>query len=258
MFPAARNSQARIAQTRRLLDPLVAEPPGHEGGDAEGERDRHPDEPQIEGRRVNRHDRMLQERIQPPAVGRDDRGAFEGARDESDQREEESLDHHQRRHRRRDQRVGILAVADQDGDRVDGEQPDPEEQTPRLPPPERADLVEERHFPVAVRPDVVQLEVAHDDRVHEPNYRQGRESGRDEHGIASRRPDIGALLPGGDRAENARYRRGGKGGVDAVETKLNHLSTPTPQSVRTAIAHAGSVPAVIGASCEIGRKNLTP
>ena len=65
--------QEQPAEHRPAADgaqPRVVEVPGDERRDAERERDRHPDEAGVERRRVNRHVEVLQQRVQPLAVGR--------------------------------------------------------------------------------------------------------------------------------------------------------------------------------------------
>ena len=68
--PNDRNSQLNIVQRRTARSHESSRWPVIERRDAERERNRHADEAGVERRRMNRHPVVLQQRVQPLAVGR--------------------------------------------------------------------------------------------------------------------------------------------------------------------------------------------
>jgi hypothetical protein len=96
-LPMLRNIQAKSTHLREASDPLLVEAPRDEGRHGEGEGHRAADEAHVEARRVDRHVEVLQQRVEPLAVGgRAPKNEAEGVRREGHQHQEEHHHAHQR------------------------------------------------------------------------------------------------------------------------------------------------------------------
>ena len=92
-------------------DPARVEPPGDQGADRERERDREEDVARVEHRRVDRHRRVAEQRVEPDALGRHRVEAGERVGVEQHQAGEEDAEPHQHRGRPgRASRAGPAAV----------------------------------------------------------------------------------------------------------------------------------------------------
>ena len=180
-------------------DPLVGEPPRQQGGQAEGERDGEPDEPQIQEGRVDGHQRVvLEQRKRPSAVGRRHRQPLERRGRAEDQQEIERGDpvHHRQGPGKRLR----AAPAEPERDRRDipGQDEVPQQERSLVGRPQGEHLEERRRGPAGVLRDVLDRVVAgQDGREHgpvcrgdQPQQRVGRGSGAlDEQGAFPSRAD---------------------------------------------------------------------
>ena len=71
-MPTVRKNQESSDQRRTMPEPLGVEPARDERRDGERERDRRRDVAEVEIRRMDRHPRILELRIHPAPVGRDE------------------------------------------------------------------------------------------------------------------------------------------------------------------------------------------
>ena len=94
-MPTVRKVQASKRPAPGLALPVLVEPSGDQRGDGEGEGQGEPDQPEVEHRRVEEHERIvLQQHVRPEAVRRDRaRHVREGVGGPEHQREEERRDH---------------------------------------------------------------------------------------------------------------------------------------------------------------------
>ena len=120
----------------------------------ERERNRQPDVPEVEHRRVRDHVRVLEARRQPRAVDRR-RLRAEGARDSDENECEERRDASEHRHDPCRQVTHELAVQCDGECAVAGQDEQPEEQRALLPAPEGAQCVRHRERAVRVLGDIV-------------------------------------------------------------------------------------------------------
>ena len=137
-------------------EPRVVQVAGRQRRDPERERDRHPDEADVERRRVDRHVEVLQQRAEPaPVAGRLRDERLERVVVDHHQEDEEHLHEGDRRDNVRDQLAVALAV-DIHRDRPEGgQQEHPEHDRAVQPAPVRRQLVEEGLCGVGVPLDVL-------------------------------------------------------------------------------------------------------
>ena len=148
--------------------PALTDTPGDQRGDGEGERDREPDVAEIQDRRVEQdEDVVLQQRVgaEAAAVEVGDRAALEGV-DRAEGQEEEECRHREHHHQRPgDQRViEPVAVAAHDHGGVDGEDQQPQQDAALERAPQGRDVEQRRRVARADLLDVVEGEVAGDQR----------------------------------------------------------------------------------------------
>ena len=123
-------------------DPPLVGAAGEERSHRERERDREPDVPEVEHRRVRKHVRVLEARHHPGSVG-GRRLLVERARDEAEHEGEEDGDEAEDGDRPRDE-LALAAVEPDSESRVAREDDEPQQERAFLSSPERRERVAER------------------------------------------------------------------------------------------------------------------
>ena len=214
-----------------LQQPTLADPPGDQGGDGEGERHREADVAEVEDRRVEQHqDVVLQQRVGTGSVGHRD-GALERIGRPEAQQGEEGHDDEHHDERPADERVlGAPPEAPPDGCGEAGEDHDPQQDRALEGRPHGGDVVEQRG---AVRTDLLdvrQREVAGDQcPLHHHDRQHG--AGDAQPGVTRRQAKEAAVtavdaVDRGHRAERRRRQRQHQAGPadGAVQAGGEHVS----------------------------------
>ena len=190
----------RDRPSARDAHPRVTHPPRDQRGDRERERHREPDEPEVQERRVRRHQRMvLQQRERAAPVGRsggERRERRRGPQDQ-DQVERRDAEHHRER-----PREGLGAAATEpEGDRgqVATEDEVPQQQRALVRGPECQHLEEGGGRAAGVRRDVAQREVVREQRRE---HREVRDDDEREQRVRRRARALDHARAAGPRADD--------------------------------------------------------
>ena len=175
-------------------DPALVGAAREQSTHRERERNGEPDVAEVEHRRVDRHVRVLQARIEAGAVG--GRGLCrERARDEYEQHREERADEPERRHDPGEHLAACAPSGQHGRDGIAGEHEQPEEQGPFLTAPEGGQRVAERQLVTRMVGDVLEREVVSSECSEQHG---GRDEGRAEGGeqrVLRRLGEPATLLP---------------------------------------------------------------
>ena len=160
-------------------DPVVAHASGDQSRDRERERHGEPDEPQIEERRMRRHQRVvLQQRQRPVPVGRHRGERRERRRRPEDEQQVERDDPVHRRERPPERLGTPRAEPERDRGEVPAEDEVPQQERALVGRPQREDLEERRRRDARVRGDVADREVV---RQQGDEHRRVRDEDEREH-----------------------------------------------------------------------------
>ncbi len=174
--PKVRNSQLDHRPAAHRAQPRIVEMAGGQRRDAEGKRNRHPDETGVERRRMDRHPVVLQERIEALAVrGRLGNVGRERVLVHDHQVEKEHLHHRDRRDDVGDQLAVPFPIHVDRARSEDRQQEHPEHDRAVEPAPVGRDLVEQRLHAVRVVRDVLDREVVGEKGVDHHRRGDGHE-----------------------------------------------------------------------------------
>ena len=146
--PEPKESPGDQGEAAGRADPLGVEAAGDEGADREGERHREGDVARVEHRRVDHHARVLEQRVEPDAIGRRWAQRREGidVGREQHQPGEEGGDAHHHRGRPGDEVAQAAPSRPEGGARGEREDEGPEQQRALLARPHRRQLVARRRL----------------------------------------------------------------------------------------------------------------
>ncbi len=159
-MPQVRKNHASSVHLRVVVIQRVSSRPERSGADGEGEGDGEAGEAQVQRGRVDGHPVVLQLRVEPAPVGRDEVHHLERVAGEDHHHHEEG-EHGEHRARHVGHELAVAAAVLEDHQRAEERQQErPEHQRPRLPGPQPGDLVEQPQLAVGVARHVLVAELA--------------------------------------------------------------------------------------------------